>query len=104
MKSNFLHKLFYLFIFISIGMAFHGDLKRTIKKSAVNMVGDAKIIIGTRGSPLALAQAHETKRSLEAKFTELRSVGAIQIQAIMTKVTQNIYSILIIIYIFKINY
>jgi len=40
--------------------------------------------IGTRGSPLALAQAHETKRRLEASFPELRQEGAIEIRTIST--------------------
>lgn len=44
------------------------------------------IRIGTRGSPLALAQAFETKRLLETNFPELKNEGAIEIQKIMTKV------------------
>lgn len=43
-------------------------------------------IIGTRGSPLALAQAYETKRLLGVHFPELRPEGAVEIQKIMTKV------------------
>ena len=43
-------------------------------------------IIGTRGSPLALAQAYETKRLLGIHFPELRPEGAVEIQKIMTKV------------------
>jgi hydroxymethylbilane synthase len=42
--------------------------------------------LGTRGSPLALAQAYETKRLLAAAFPELRPEGAIEIRKIMTKV------------------
>ncbi len=42
--------------------------------------------IGTRGSPLALAQAYETKRLLSMNFPELSEPGAIEIKKIMTKV------------------
>lgn len=41
--------------------------------------------IGTRGSPLALAQAYETKRLLSISFPELAIDGAIEIKKIMTK-------------------
>eukprot|EP00968_Pinguiococcus_pyrenoidosus_P011202 scaffold895_cov315-Pinguiococcus_pyrenoidosus.AAC.51 len=41
--------------------------------------------IGTRGSPLALAQAHETKRRLGEAFPELAEDGAVEIVTIMTK-------------------
>ena len=41
-----------------------------------------KFVIGTRGSPLAQAQAHETKRLLEEQFSELD----IDIRDIVTKV------------------
>lgn len=44
------------------------------------MAGDAKLTIGTRGSPLALAQAYETRRLLSEKFPELAVEGAIAIQ------------------------
>lgn len=46
--------------------------------------GRAVIIIGTRGSPLALAQAHETKRRLIDAFPRLSSNGAIEIKIIHT--------------------
>ena len=49
------------------------------------MAGSAVVTIGTRGSPLALAQAYETKRLLELNFPELRKEGAVEIQKIMTK-------------------
>lgn len=48
--------------------------------------GSAIITIGTRGSPLALAQAYETKRLLSLHFPELAVEGAVEIQKIMTKV------------------
>ena len=44
------------------------------------------VTIGTRGSPLALAQAYETKRLLGVNFPELRAEGAVEIKKIMTKV------------------
>ena len=50
------------------------------------MVGDAIVTIGTRGSPLALAQAYETKRLLGVHFPELAVEGAVEIKKIMTKV------------------
>jgi len=49
------------------------------------MADDAIITIGTRGSPLALAQAYETKRLLGLHFPELAPEGAVKIQKIMTK-------------------
>ena len=52
--------------------------------------GSAVITIGTRGSPLALAQAYETKRLLALHFPELAGEGAVEIQKIMTKVTPHI--------------
>ena len=52
---------------------------------SLNMAGDAIVTIGTRGSPLALAQAYETKRLLGEKFPELATEGAVEIKKIMTK-------------------
>lgn len=49
--------------------------------------GSAIVTIGTRGSPLALAQAYETKRLLGLHFPELAVEGAVEIQKIMTKVS-----------------
>lgn len=65
-----------------------------MKRSRINqqrmsdlfMVGDAIVTIGTRGSPLALAQAYETKRLLGVHFPELAVEGAVEIKKIMTKV------------------
>ena len=59
--------------------------------SSINMVGDAIVTIGTRGSPLALAQAYETKRLLGVHFPELAVEGAVEIKKIMTKVCQSPY-------------
>ncbi|WOG97924.1 hypothetical protein DCAR_0417265 [Daucus carota subsp. sativus] len=44
----------------------------------------ALVRIGTRGSPLALAQAYETREKLMAKHAELAEDGAIQIVVIKT--------------------
>ncbi|KAH0907695.1 hypothetical protein HID58_039522 [Brassica napus] len=44
----------------------------------------AIIRIGTRGSPLALAQAYETRAKLQAKHPELTEDGAIHIEIIKT--------------------
>ena len=46
----------------------------------------AIVTIGTRGSPLALAQAYETKRLLGVHYPELQAEGAVEIKKIMTKV------------------
>lgn len=40
--------------------------------------------IGTRGSPLALAQAYETKRRLGEAFPELAPEGMVEIKIIKT--------------------
>ena len=50
--------------------------------SSVRMAGDALLTIGTRGSPLALAQAYETRTRLGEQFAELKEEGAIAIQVI----------------------
>lgn len=61
------------------------------RASSVYMVGDAIVTIGTRGSPLALAQAYETKRLLALHFPELAVEGAVEIKKIMTKVCRVLY-------------
>ena len=54
--------------------------------AVVQSLATKPFVIGTRGSPLALAQAYETKRLLGVHFPELREEGAVEIQKIMTKV------------------
>lgn len=50
--------------------------------SSIAMAMDRPLVrIGTRGSPLALAQAYETQRLLRAAFPELCEEGAITINA-----------------------
>jgi len=41
--------------------------------------------IGTRGSPLALAQAYETRKRLQEEFSELKEDGAIEICVMKTQ-------------------
>ncbi|WP_135081589.1 hydroxymethylbilane synthase [Terasakiella sp. SH-1] len=48
------------------------------------MSDQPKVVIGTRGSPLALAQAYETRERLQAAHEELRGEGAIEIEVIKT--------------------
>lgn len=47
-------------------------------------MNDTPLRIGTRGSPLALAQAYETKEKLIVAFPELSAEGAIEIAVIKT--------------------
>ena len=51
----------------------------------INALSTPIVKIGTRGSPLALAQAYETKRLLGLQFPELAQEGAVEIIKIMTK-------------------
>ncbi len=48
------------------------------------MSDQPKLVIGTRGSPLALAQAYETRERLQAAHEDLREEGAIEIKVIKT--------------------
>ncbi|MBF0307202.1 MAG: hydroxymethylbilane synthase, partial [Alphaproteobacteria bacterium] len=48
------------------------------------MTDNPPIRIGTRGSPLALAQAHETQARLAQAHPELAAPGAIDIVVIKT--------------------
>ena len=56
---------------------------RPSSSSSVRMAGDALLTIGTRGSPLALAQAYETRKRLGEQFDELKEEGAIAIQVLL---------------------
>jgi len=52
---------------------------------AADATGSEPILrLGTRGSPLALAQAYETKRRLAEAFPELAPEGAVEIRTIST--------------------
>jgi hydroxymethylbilane synthase len=57
---------------------------RLASSSSLQMAG-AVITIGTRGSPLALAQAYLTKQLLGEAYPELKEEGAVEIRKIMTK-------------------
>lgn len=48
------------------------------------MSKQSKVIIGTRGSPLALAQAYETRDRLQAGHADLKEEGAVVIEIIQT--------------------
>jgi hypothetical protein len=73
--------------FVAVGNAFQvARFPSYSRGSQLFMAGDAIVTIGTRGSPLALAQAYETKRLLGLHFPELAAEGAVEIKKIMTKV------------------
>ena len=76
----------------SVG-AFQWSSPRVTRSSSIFMVGDAIVTIGTRGSPLALAQAYETKRLLGVHFPELAVEGAVEIKKIMTKVRPHMFGL-----------
>lgn len=60
-----------------------------ISNSALSMAEDASVSeplrIGTRGSPLAMAQAYETRKRLQEKFPELLEDGALEICVMKTQ-------------------
>lgn len=61
------------------------EVSSTDTSIAETTAKDAVIVLGTRGSPLALAQAYETKRRLQSSFPdELSSPAAIHIEIINT--------------------
>ncbi len=86
-----MYSLFIILISISISygfspIKFNSGINNGINRGlSLNMAGEAIVTIGTRGSPLALAQAYETKRLLGEKFPELAPEGAVEIKKIMTK-------------------
>jgi len=56
--------------------------------TALSMAEEAEIVplrIGTRGSPLAMAQAFETRKKLQANFPEMNEDGAIEICVMKTQ-------------------
>ena len=73
-----------LIVTVCVVSGFHAQTSRSIK-SRLSMAGDHIITIGTRGSPLALAQAYLTKQLLEDKYPELKKEGGVEIAKIMTK-------------------
>lgn len=77
--------LILLSTFAAITSAFFNGNVRPSKSSLMMSTNAPIVTIGTRGSPLALAQAYETKRLLGVHFPELAVEGAVAIQKIMTK-------------------
>jgi hypothetical protein len=73
------------YVFCSNALQSSGP-KAMERRMALNMESHAIVRIGTRGSPLALAQAYETKHLLGFHFPELAVEGAVEIRKIMTKV------------------
>lgn len=69
---------------VSYGFCGSSNGNRRLSTS-ITMADGALVTIGTRGSPLALAQAYETKRLLGLYFPELAVEGAVEIKKIMTK-------------------
>jgi len=57
----------------------------TERASSTALNAEAPLRIGTRGSPLALAQAYETRRRLIENFPELEEEGAIEICVMKTQ-------------------
>lgn len=67
----------------SFGASRSSNTKRDVK---LQMALETPLVrIGTRGSPLALAQAYETRRRLIENFSELKEEGAIEICVIKTQ-------------------
>lgn len=79
------HSICIVLLLAVLGNAFTmGGTGRSVM-GRLSMAGETIITIGTRGSPLALAQAYETKRLLGVQFPELAEEGAVEIAKIMTK-------------------
>lgn len=81
-----LHLVFSFFLAILFRVDGLRTQKAIARRLSMSLDRLPALRIGTRGSPLALAQAYETKRLLSLQFPELRSEGAIEIVKIMTKV------------------
>lgn len=66
---------------------FHAALpgrRASVRMMAAADGSQGPVRIGTRGSPLALAQAYETKRRLGEAFPELAPEGMVEIKIIKT--------------------
>ena len=87
MRCSKLIRGVFLLQILLVGLSFRGLQQRTyISHCRIQMSTSPLVTIGTRGSPLALAQAYETKRLLGVHFPELATDGAVEIKKIMTKV------------------
>lgn len=72
--------------YLIVSEAFVGTKMRHVAgKMELSMASEPIIRIGTRGSPLALAQAYLTKKLLGEAFPELSDDNAVEIRKIMTK-------------------
>jgi len=81
-------KFFVASLLIASAAAFSPATKTNGFSTALNMAEDAAVEplrIGTRGSPLAMAQAYETRRRLQEEFPELCEDGAIEICVLKTQ-------------------
>jgi len=67
-----------------VATGFGWSAPRTTARHATKMAAEPLIRIGTRGSPLALAQAYETKKRLGEAFEELKPEGAVDIIVLKT--------------------
>ncbi|GAX17574.1 hydroxymethylbilane synthase [Fistulifera solaris] len=76
-------KFFVSFLLASSVAAFAPSTPSARTDSALFMAEPLRI--GTRGSPLALAQAYETRKRLQEHFPELREEGAIEICVLKTQ-------------------
>ncbi|GKY98955.1 hypothetical protein MPSEU_000851300 [Mayamaea pseudoterrestris] len=73
---------------LSSAAAFAPSISNTRRGSSLYMAEDTAskpLRIGTRGSPLALAQAYETRKRLQEQFEELRPDGMIEICVLKTQ-------------------
>ena len=69
----------------SVGSAAYSQQQQQVARVADVLMGEPVIRLGTRGSPLALAQAYETKKRLAEAFPdELADEDAVEIKVIKT--------------------
>ena len=86
MLFEFKFKFIIFIVILIVTQSFQFFSSSKYRSNALEMNTEPLVRIGTRGSPLALAQAYETKRLLGLHFPELAVEGAIEIKKIMTKV------------------
>eukprot|EP00967_Tisochrysis_lutea_P055893 scaffold70439_cov28-Tisochrysis_lutea.AAC.2 len=67
-----------------LGLAGPAPMRGSALRTSNLVMGEPLVKLGTRGSPLALAQAYETKRRLAAAFPELEPDDAVEIKIIKT--------------------
>jgi hydroxymethylbilane synthase len=88
--------MIYLFIYLCVylyAVATRACMHARLQQSSLLMTADAETTevnvipfrIGTRGSPLAMAQAFETRKRLQEQFPELCEDGAIEICVMKTQ-------------------